>query len=277
MSKEVRMSRTRLIVSLAAIACCLAVAATLAAGAFPLKGSPLAAQSAPAGGVAHGVSGGVTGGVAQSVSGGVAGGIKGGVSGGVNQAAPQGTPSVETSELWIDTVKKGPLVPQVRGLGTLVHTEDSPNLVARVMLPELMTAEVKLNQNAVVDTRNGLVKGHVSRISPSPSDGTRGVDIALDEALPAGASPDLQVDGMIEIEKLDNVVYVGRPVSGGQNTSTSVFKLVHDGKEAVRVNVKLGRASVSTIEVLEGLRVGDRIIVSDTSRWEGVDRIILIK
>jgi beta-lactamase regulating signal transducer with metallopeptidase domain len=277
MSKEVRMSRTRLIVSLAAMACCLAVAATLAAGAFPLKGSPLAAQSAPAGGVAHGVSGGVTVGVAQSVSGGVAGGIKGGVSGGVNQAAPQGPPSVETSELWIDTVKKGPMVRQVRGLGTLVYTEDSPNLVARVMLPELMTAEVKLNQNAVVDTRNGLVKGHVSRISPSLSDGTRSVDIALDEALRAGAGPDLQVDGMIEIEKLDNVVYVGRPVSGGQNTSTSVFKLVHDGKEAVRVNVKLGRASVSTIEVLEGLRVGDRIIVSDTSRWEGVDRIILIK
>jgi beta-lactamase regulating signal transducer with metallopeptidase domain len=277
MFKEVRMSRTRLIVSLAVMACCLALAATLAARAFPLKGSPLAVESAPKGGVAQGVSGGATGGVAQGVSGGVSGGISGGIGGGVNQGAPQGPPSVETADFWIGTVEKGPMVRRVRGLGTLVRTEGSANLVARVMLPEVMTAEVKLNQNAEVDTHNGFVKGHVSRISPSPSNGTRSVDIALDEALPAGAIADLQVDGTIEIEKLDNVIYVGRPAFGAENTSTSMFKLVHDGKEAVRVTVKLGRASVSTIEILEGLRVGDKVILSDMSRWEGVDRIILIK
>jgi hypothetical protein len=269
------MSPARLIASLAAMACCLALAATLAAKAFPLQGSPLAAQAAPTGGVAQGVSGGATGGIAHGVSGGVAGGINGGVRGGINQGAPQGPPSVETSNIWIDTVKKGAMVRQGRGLGTLVRAEDSANLVARVMLPEAMTAEVKLNQNAVVDTHNGLVKGHVSRISPSPSNGTRSVDIALDEALPPGARTDLSVEGLIEIEKLDNVIYVGRPVNDAPNTS--LFKIVNDGKEAVRVNVKLGRASVETIEVLEGLKVGDKVILSDMSRWKGVDRIVLIK
>lgn len=263
------MSRTRLIASLAAIACCLALVTTLAARTFPLKGAPLAAQSAPAGGVAQGVPGGVTGGVAQGVSGGVTGGVKEGIDGGVNQ----GTPSVERSSIWLDTVKKGPMVRQVRGLGTLVRAEDSASLVARVMLPEIMAAEVQLNQNAVVDTRKGLVKGHVSRISPSPSNGTRSVDVALDGDLPAGAGADLQVDGTIEIEKLENVVYIGRPVHGAENSSTSLFKIVNDGKEATRVNVKLGRASVHTVEVLDGLRVGDQVIISDMSSWESVDRI----
>lgn len=269
LKKEVRMSRTRLIASLAAIACCLALVTTLAARTFPLKGAPLAAQSAPAGGVAQGVPGGVTGGVAQGVSGGVTGGVKEGIDGGVNQ----GTPSVERSSIWLDTVKKGPMVRQVRGLGTLVRAEDSASLVARVMLPEIMAAEVQLNQNAVVDTRKGLVKGHVSRISPSPSNGTRSVDVALDGDLPAGAGADLQVDGTIEIEKLENVVYIGRPVHGAENSSTSLFKIVNDGKEATRVNVKLGRASVHTVEVLDGLRVGDQVIISDMSSWESVDRI----
>jgi beta-lactamase regulating signal transducer with metallopeptidase domain len=263
MLKEVRMSRTRLIASLAAIACCLALATTLAARAFPLQGSPLVTQSAPSGGVAQGVSGGVPG------------GIKGGVDGGVRQEAPGGPPSVARSSIWIETVKKGPMVRQVRGLGTLVHADGSANLVARVMLPESMTADVQLNQHAVVDTRNGLVKGHVSRISPSPANGTRSVDIALDAALPAGAGADLQVDGMIEIENLGDVVYIGRPAQGAENTSTYLFKIVNDGKEAVRVNVKLGRASVQSIEVLEGLRAGDKVILSDMSHWDSVDRILI--
>lgn len=277
MLKEVRMSRTRLIASLTAIACCLALAITLAARTFPLKGAPLAAQNPPVRGLGQGVSNGATGGVAQGVSGGLAGGvsggIKGGVGGGVSQSAPGDPPNVDRSSIWIDTVKKGSMVRQVRGLGTLVRAEDSANLVARLALPESMTADVQLNQNAVVDTRKGLVKGHVSRISSSPSNGTRSVDIALDAALPEGVGADLSVDGTIDIDKLENVLYVGRPVHSTPNTSISLLKIVNDGKEAVRVKVKFGRSSVQTIEVVDGLKVGDQIILSDMSNWDNADRI----
>ena len=275
MLKEIRMSRTRLITSLAAIACCLALVSALAAKTFPLKGAPLAAQSAPAGGVAQGVPGGTTGGVAQGVSGGVTGEIKGGIDGGVHQDAPGGPPSADISHIWFDTVKRGPIVRQVRGLGTLVRAEGSANLIARIVLPEVVAGEVRLNQTAEVDTHKDFVQGHVYRISASPTNETRIVDIVLDSPLPESARPNLQVDGTITIEKLDNVVYVGRPVNGAQNTSMFLFKLVNDGKEAVRVNVKLGRASVNAIEVLSGLRVGDQVILSDTSNWGNVDRIRL--
>jgi beta-lactamase regulating signal transducer with metallopeptidase domain len=275
MLKEVRMSRTRLIASLAAIACCLTLVATLAARAFPLEGVALATQPGPAGGVAQGVPGGVVGGVTQGVSGGVTGKKRSEVDRDVDQGTPQGSPNVDYSHIWWDTVKQGPMVRQVRGLGTLVPGKDSANLVARVMLPDPMTAEVKLNQGAVVDTHNGLVKGHVSRISRSPANGTRVVDIALDAALPPGAGADLNVDGIIEIEKLDNVLYVGRPVFCTPNAINSMFKMVNDGDEAVRVKVKLGRASVQAIEVVEGLQVGDKVILSDTSQWQGLDRIRL--
>lgn len=167
------------------------------------------------------------------------------------------------------------MVRQVRGPGTLVRAEDSANLVARITLPESLTQDVRANQTATVDTRKGLVKGHVSHISSSPSNGSRSVDIALDAALPEGAGADLQVDGTIDIEKLGNVVYVGRPVHGTPNTSVSLFKIVNDGKEAMRVNVKFGRSSVNTIEALDGLKEGDKIILADMSNWDNVDKIRL--
>jgi beta-lactamase regulating signal transducer with metallopeptidase domain len=290
MLKEVRMSPTRLVTSLAVIACCLTLVATLAARAFPLQGPPLAAQPAPAGGITQGVTGGVAGGVAQGIPGGVRQGVSGGVTqgaaggvigkkrsevdGDVDQGTTKASPAPDISHIWIDTVKQGPMVRQVRGLGKLVR-EDSGSLLATVQVPEEMTAEVKLNQSAVVDTHKGLVGGHVIRIGPAPSNGTRSVDIALDDALPSRSGAGLSIDGIIEIEKLDNVLYVGRPVFSVQNTTTTLFKLVNDGAEAVRVKVKLGRASVSTIEVLDGLSVGDQVIVSDTSGWDGVDRIRL--
>jgi beta-lactamase regulating signal transducer with metallopeptidase domain len=272
MLKEIRMSRTRLTASLAVIAVCLALVTTLAAKAFPLQGEPLAAQSAPPGGIAQGVSGGATGGVAPGVSGGVTGGIERGVGAGVSQGTPDGLPTVEGSHIWWDTVKRGPMLRQVRGLGTLVRADTSANLAARVMLPEAIAGEVRLNQNAVVDTHKGLVNGHVTRINLL-SNGTRSIYIVLDAALPEGTSADLQVDGTIEIERLENVLYVGRPVNGAENTSTSLFKLINDGKEAERVNVKFGRASVNKIEVLDGLNVVDRVILSDMSNWESVGRI----
>jgi beta-lactamase regulating signal transducer with metallopeptidase domain len=277
MLKEVRMSRARLIASLTAISCCIALAATLAVFAFPLKAAPRAAQNPPqsgaAGGVSGGTSGGVSGGVSSGTGYGIPGGVSGGVSSGVGGSASTDIPTVEKDTIWTDTVKRGPLLRQVRGLGTLVRAEDSENLVARVSLPVVQTADVKPNQNATIDTRKGLVKGHVTGINASASDGTRTVYISLDGPLPSGAGPDLPIDATIDIEKIDNTLYVGRPVHSAANSSISLFKLVKDGTEAERVNVKLGRSSVNAIEVLDGLKEGDKIILSDMSTYDTADRI----
>jgi beta-lactamase regulating signal transducer with metallopeptidase domain len=265
MLKEVPMSRTRLIASLMAISCCIALATTLAVLTFPLKAAPRSGQNRPPSGVAGGVSGGVTGGVSPGVPGGVTGGVRG--------SASRDIPTVDDTTIWTDTVKRGAMLRQVRGLGALVRAEDSGNLMARITLPDVMTQDVRANQNATVDTKKGLVKGHVSRLSSSTSHETRSVDIALDAALPEGAGVDLQIDATIDIEKLDNILYVGRPVHATANSTASVFKLVKGGIEAVRVNVKLGRSSVQTIEVLDGLQEGDKVILSDMSTYDNADRI----
>jgi beta-lactamase regulating signal transducer with metallopeptidase domain len=288
MLKEVPMSRTRLIASLTAISCCIALAATLAVLTFPLKAAPRTGQNPPqigvagglSGGVAQGVSGGVAGGSSAALSvhgvnGGVSGGMSGGVAGGVSGSAPRDIPTVDNTTIWTDTVKRGPMLRQVRALGTLVRAEDSAGLVARVALPVVQTADVKPNQNATVDTRKGLVKGHVTGINASSSDGTRTVYISLDGPLPEGAGTDLPIDATIDVEKLDNILYVGRPVHATANSTISLFKLAKDGAEAERVNVKLGRSSVNAIEVLDGLKEGDKIILSDMSSYDHADRIRL--
>src|SRR5208282_5054004 len=118
-------------------------------------------------------------------------------------------------------------------------------------------------QKATIDTRNGLVVGHVKRIDPSVQNGTVTVDVAIDQPLPQGARPDLSV----EIENLKDVLYVDRPVHGQSDSTVGIFKLEDDGTDATRVNVKLGRASVNTIEVLQGLKVGDKVVLSDMSAW----------
>ena len=262
MLKEVRMSRGKLIASFGVISCCLAAVVGLSARSFPLQRAPL--QSAPKTGVVAGFAGGVAG-----------GGVSSDVSGAVSTRASADIPNVDYSTIWIDTVKRGPMLRQVRGLGKLVRTEGSTNFVAQVTLPTVMTADVKPGQNAAIATRKGpLANGHVSSISPSTSGDTRTVDIALD-AVPEGASAGLEVDGTIDIEKLENVVYVGRPVHATANSTASVFKIVDDGIEAVRVKVKLGRSSVTAIEVLDGLRVGDKVILSDMSQFGNADRIHL--
>jgi beta-lactamase regulating signal transducer with metallopeptidase domain len=281
MLKEVRMSRTRLIASLTATACCIALVGTLAVLNFPLKAAPRAGQNPPqggvAGGVASGVASGVAKGVAQGVSEGIARGISGGVSGGVASgvggSASGDIPTVEKDTIWTDTVKRGPMLRQVRGLGTLVRAEDSAGLVARIALPVVQTGDVKPNQTATIDTRKGLVKGHVTGINASSSDGTRTIYVSLDGPLPEGAGTDLAIDATIDIEKLDNVLYVGRPVHGAANSTISLFKLAKDGTEAERVSVKLGRSSVNAIEVLDGLKEGDKIILSDMSTYDNADRI----
>ncbi|HVP00599.1 MAG TPA: efflux RND transporter periplasmic adaptor subunit [Bryobacteraceae bacterium] len=148
-------------------------------------------------------------------------------------------------------------------------------LKAELKIAETQAKDILLGQKADVDTRNGIIPGHVSRIDASIVNGTRTVDVKLDGPLPTGAVPDLSVDGVVEIERLADVVYVGRPVFGQPNSSVSVFKLDDDGKGATRVTVKLGRSSVNTIEVVDGLKVGDQVILSDMSQNEDKPRIRL--
>jgi HlyD family secretion protein len=148
-------------------------------------------------------------------------------------------------------------------------------LKAELKIPETQVKDVALGQNAEIDTRNGIIDGKVMRIDPAAINGTVTVDVRLIGEIPPYARPDLSVDGTIELEKLADVVYVGRPVFGQPNTQITLFKIDPDGKGATRVPVKLGRASVSTIEVTDGLKVGDRVILSDMSAQDNVNRIRL--
>ena len=148
-------------------------------------------------------------------------------------------------------------------------------LKAALQIAETQARDISLGQPALIDTHNGIIPGHVSRIDPSVLNGTVTVDVALDGPLPAGARPDLSVDGTINLAMLKDVLQVGRPALGNENTTLSLFKEDPDGKGAVRVPVKVGRASVNSIQVLEGLKEGDVVILSDMSHEDGVDRIRL--
>jgi beta-lactamase regulating signal transducer with metallopeptidase domain len=279
MLKEVRMSRGRLVASVAVIACCLALAVVLGVWTFPLRGAPLP-QQAPQTGVTGGVSGGVSG----AVSGGVSGGINGGISGEVAKTQSGSEPSVNYDSIWTDTVTRGPMVLRVRGLGTLVRDDSSGNLIARITLPESMTRDVRANQSALIEARgeqNGAanppkqsVTGHVTRVSPAGSGETH-VDIELDASRQFLFSAGIVVDATIDIERLDNVLHVGRPIHVTANSTAPLFKIASDRKEAERVSVKFGRASVNTIEVLDGLKEGDKVILSDMSSVGNADRVRL--
>ena len=157
----------------------------------------------------------------------------------------------------------------------LARVADPKKLKAEIKIAETQAKDATIGQKATIDTRNGVVSGHVSRIDPSVQNGTVTVDVAIDQALPPGARPDLSVDGTIEIENLKDVLYVGRPVHGQTGSTVGIFKLEPDGSDASRVNVKLGRSSVNTIEIVEGLKVGDKVILSDMSAWDNFDRIRL--
>jgi len=146
-------------------------------------------------------------------------------------------------------------------------------LKAELKVSETQAKDIQVGQPVAVDTRNGIVQGRVIRMDPSVQNGTVTVDASLEGALPKGVRPDLSVEGIIELDRADRTLKVGRPVQAQSFATLSLFKLTGDGSEATRVKVKLGRASVSTIEVLEGLRPGDQVILSDTSAWDGVDRI----
>jgi multidrug efflux pump subunit AcrA (membrane-fusion protein) len=125
----------------------------------------------------------------------------------------------------------------------------------------------------VIDTRNGLVNGRVSRIDPSVNGGTVAVDLSITDSLPRGARPDLSVEATIEIERLPNVLYVGRPADGGSESTVPLFRVERDGHSAVRTPVKLGRGSSNAVEVIEGLHEGDRVILSEMTRWANSDRV----
>jgi HlyD family secretion protein len=157
----------------------------------------------------------------------------------------------------------------------VARVADMTKLKAAIKIAESQARDVQLDQPAEIDTRNGVIAGHVVRIDPAVENGTVTVDVALDAVLPKGARPDLSVDGTIQLERLENVIYVGRPVQGQSDGQIGLFKLVDTGKGAVRVPVKLGRSSVSTIEILGGLQVGDQVILSDMSQWDAHDRVRL--
>jgi len=156
----------------------------------------------------------------------------------------------------------------------LARVSDPKRLKAQIRISETQTRDLSIGQLAKVDTRNGIVKGHVIRIDPASTGGTVGVDVSIDEPLPPGARPDQSVDGVIELERLENVLFVESPTFGQENGTVSLFKMVNDA-EAVRTPVKLGRRSVQYVEVLEGLREGDRVILSDMSAYDSNERVRL--
>lgn len=160
--------------------------------------------------------------------------------------------------------------------GTILAKVVQPTkLKAELKIAETQAKDILIGQFAQIDTRNGIIPGRVSRIDPAAKEGTVTVDVHLDGQLPQGARPDLSVDGTVEIERLTDVLYVGRPAYGQPNSTVGMFRMGPDGKTASRVQVKLGRSSVNTIEVVEGLQVGDQVILSDMSAWDAVDRIRL--
>ena len=156
--------------------------------------------------------------------------------------------------------------------GTLAKVAQPTPLKAELKVSETQAKDLLLGQKATVDTRNGLVEGKVIRIDPAVQNGTVTVDVGLDGPLPKGARPDLSVEGIIELDHADDAVFVGRPVQAQSNSEGTLFRLTSGG-EAVRVKVRYGRGSVSTIEVLEGLQPGDQVVLSDASPWDGTDRI----
>lgn len=164
----------------------------------------------------------------------------------------------------------GQWVPEGTTLAKVVKPGD---LKAQLRIPESQARDVAIGQSASVDTRNGIVRGRVSRKDPSAVGGSVLVDVQFSDPLPAGAVPDLSVDGTIQVQQLNNIIYTGRPAFGAASGTVSLFKLEPDGVHAVRVSVELGRSSVNTIEILRGLEPGDRVVLSDMTQYANVDRV----
>ncbi|HEU4390105.1 MAG TPA: HlyD family efflux transporter periplasmic adaptor subunit [Blastocatellia bacterium] len=155
----------------------------------------------------------------------------------------------------------------------LARVSQPSRLKAELRIAETQTKDIQLGQKATIDIRSGMISGVVSRVDLAPQNGTLAVDVRLEGELPKGARPDLNVEGTIELERVEDLVFMGRPVQGQENATIMIFKLDPDGKTATKTRVKLGRTSVSTIEIIDGLQVGDRVILSDMSNWDTVDRV----
>jgi multidrug efflux pump subunit AcrA (membrane-fusion protein) len=169
-------------------------------------------------------------------------------------------------------VQVGQRLPQGTILAKVVQPE---NLKAELKIPETQAKDIVPDQLAEIDTHNGIVKGKVWRIDPAVLNGTVTVDVKLEGPPPKGSRPDLSVDGTVTLERLDNVLYVGRPAFGQEKSTVQMFKIDVDGKTATRSPVELGRGSVNTIEIVRGLKEGDQVILSDMTRWDNVDKIRL--
>jgi HlyD family secretion protein len=167
---------------------------------------------------------------------------------------------------------------QVQPGTNIARVADPTKLKAEVRIAETQAKDIAIGQLATIDTRNGLVEGKVGRIDPAVQNGTVTVDVFLTGTLPKGARPDLSVDGTIELERLDDVIYVGRPAFGQERSTVNLFKANGSNltaTEATRAQVQLGRSSVNTVEVLGGLQPGDWVILSDMSQWDSNERIKL--
>jgi HlyD family secretion protein len=157
----------------------------------------------------------------------------------------------------------------------LARVADPARLKAELRIPETSAKDIEVGQPAEIDTRNGIIAGRVSRKDPAAANGTVAVDVSLIDALPRGAVPDQSVDGTIQLERMENVLYVGRPSIGQDQSTVGLFRLTSEGRDAERVQVKLGRSSVNSIEVVSGLREGDVVILSDMSNWDAFDKVRL--
>lgn len=158
---------------------------------------------------------------------------------------------------------------------TLAKVIQLDQLKASLKIAETQARDIQIGQPSEIDTHNGVIEGKVMRIDPAVVNGTVTVDVELAGTLPQGARPDLSVDGTIDLDRMANVLYVGRPAFGNENSTIQLFKLSPDGKTAVRAPVKVGKASVNAIQVIEGLQSGDTVILSDMSRWDNTDKIRL--
>ncbi len=164
---------------------------------------------------------------------------------------------------------------QVAAGVNLARISDPKRLKAQIKIAETQVRDVAPGQSAFIDTRNGIIPGHVIRVDPAAENGVVAVDVALDGPLPKGTRPDQSVDGTIQLERLEDVLYVGRPVNGPADSKVSLFKVVDTGSGAVRVAVRLGRSSVSSIEIIDGLKAGDQVVLSDMSAYDNQDRLRL--
>jgi HlyD family secretion protein len=164
---------------------------------------------------------------------------------------------------------------QIAAGANVARVANPTRLKAEIRISETQAKDIQLGQKTTIDTRNGVVPGRVVRIDPSVQNGTRTVDVSLDGPLPSGAVPDLSVDGVIELEHLNDVLFVGRPAIGQEQSAASLFRLQPDSTEAARVQVRFGRSSVNIIEIVSGLQAGDQVVLSDMSAWDSYDRIRL--